>query len=252
MLILVPAPLVVPATLVREVAQCRDSLAEARRVLPGTVAISSLSAELADIEALAQEMDIASRADDTSWKQIEYIISRAELLRSLQQQLHGLRPQLRRLAKKARGAADNGDFPRSPDVQVPQADEAQPADPARSCTPTLLQPLFAAPPDGRGQSLHAFVEMHFDCGTFASAWDSAVYHFNKHARATAGMTLRKYIEQALAARSEHDYLLSRRLSDSNAFLKMVDSPQTFLLFSEAGRIVSYRNRAAAKGYEQGP
>ncbi|RYE98039.1 MAG: hypothetical protein EOO78_17535 [Oxalobacteraceae bacterium] len=58
-----------------------------------------------------------------------------------------------------------------------------------------------------------------------------------------GSSLRRYVERALAARSQHTYLVVRRMTNTSSLLRLVDDEQTFLLFSPEGKIVSYCDRA---------
>ena len=92
-------------------------------------------------------------------------------------------------------------------------------------------------------ALRALVDATFDPGTFASAWRSACYHYLKHAAHLEGASLGAYIERALqVVDSDPGFIVCRRISRSHELLRLVDTPQTYLVYASDGRIVTYRDR----------
>ena len=88
----------------------------------------------------------------------------------------------------------------------------------------------------------SWIEARFARGTFPSARASALYHFRKHGQHTTGQTLVQYIEGAQRACAQFTGLVERSMSRPGEFLRLVDSRDTYLLFTKQGRIVSYRDR----------
>ena len=192
-----------------------------------------------------------AHSDDVLWIYLEKLALRAEELADIGEQIAADEASVD-------AQADSSTVKRRPAMQElpvapPKAIEEPTAskDELENVIAALTVHLPSRPPPARGLD-DSWIDERFARGTFASSRDSAWYHFRKHGRHETGETLPQYIGAAQRAREQFTGLVERSMSQPGELLRLVDTRETYLLFTAEGKIVSYRDRRPATKVAKNP
>ena len=263
-LALMPADLVSRAAGLREELEARPTIADRTR--------SRVQQELTDVAELSAAIDVAARADNILYKQVEILAGSSELRLGLENSSSGISRALAAVPRKPhsppspppaapppllRPASAGDDSPEEGAVGEAEEELVVPA--SSSSSPPGAQEEDDASFSPVAGTLHGacwqdryMARAHFCAGTFSSPWASAKYHFQKHASHLEGATIAAYIERALALRAGWREGVQSgqawRASDvvnAGQRVRVMSTAVTWLVTTDDdnGKIISYRDRS---------
>ena len=241
-----PDPCILPASLVTE----GEALLQKLQGAPDIA--TAVRGKIADLVQFARCIDTDARADGLLWRQAQHLDAHMNTLAFIKEGLRDLAPRVKALLQRG------GPVPTPPAAAGLDAMAEGKLQKAYQCLKETLQPPATQEEEAAGGTWQQvqkqpklaprydrpLAEQAFHRGTFASAWDSALYHFAKHTQHLPNATMRGYIERAQAARAEWTGLQDANLGNPTEKVRVVNSSTTWLVFADhpEGRIVSYHDR----------